>query len=72
MEELVKLLNEQIEKKAKQLEEQSIQINELIKKAGINIGTQNIQNIQQNIKILAYDNTDLSHLTQQDFLYCLK
>ena len=72
MEELVKLLNEQIEKKDKQLEEQSIQINELIKKAGINIGTQNIQNIQQNIKILAYDNTDLSHLTNSDYLKCLK
>ena len=72
MEELVKLLNEQIEKKDKQLEEQSIQINELIKKAGINIGTQNIQNIQQNIKILAYDNTDLSHLKNSDYLKCLK
>ena len=63
MQELVKLLNEKIEKRDRQLEEKNKQIDELIKKAGINIGTQNIQqNINQNIKILAYDNTDLSHL----------
>lgn len=61
---MVNLLNiqleeqrQQLEKRDKQIEEQNIQINELIKKAGINIGTQNIQqNIQQNIKILAYNN----------------
>ena len=76
---LVNLLNEkleirdnQIKKRDKQLEEQNKQINELIKKTGINIGTQNIQNIQQNIKILAYDNTDLSHLKNSDYLKCLK
>ena len=73
MEELVKLLNEKIEKRDRQLEEKNKQIDELIKKAGINIGTQNIQqNINQNIKILAYDNTDLSHLTNNDYLKCLK
>ena len=73
MEELVKFLNEKIEKRDRQLEEKSKQIDELIKKAGINIGTQNIQqNINQNIKILAYDNTDLSHLKNKDYLKCLK
>ena len=73
MEELVKLLNEKIEKRDRQLEEKNKQIDELIKKAGINIGTQNIQqNINQNIKILAYDNTDLSHLKNKDYLKCLK
>ena len=66
---LVNLLNEKIENKDKQLEEKNKQINELIKKVGINIGT---QNIQQNIKILAYDNTDLSHLKNSDYLKCLK
>lgn len=70
---LVNTLNKQLEKRDKQIEEQNNQINELIKKAGINIGTQNIQqNIQQNIKILAYNNTDLSHLTDKDYLKCLK
>ena len=69
MQELVNLLNEQ----KLELKEKNKQIDELIKKAGINIGTQNIQqNINQNIKILAYDNTDLSHLKNKDYLKCLK
>jgi hypothetical protein len=62
--ELVQKLNDQLIEKDKQYEKQleakDKQINELIKKTGINIGTQNIQN---NIKILAYKNTDISHLT---------
>ena len=65
--------DKQIEKKDKQFEEilnkKDKQIDELIKKAGINIGT---QNIQQNINILAYNNTDISHLTDKDYLKCLK
>jgi len=66
-------LNKQLEEQREQIKEQNNQINELIKKAGINIGTQNIQqNIQQNIKILAYNNTDISHLTDNDYLKCLK
>jgi hypothetical protein len=70
---LVEMLNyqlkEQREEHKKQISEQNKQINELIKKTGINIGTQN--NIQNNIKILAYKNTDLSHLTDRDYLQCL-
>ena len=64
---------EQLDKKDRQIEEiinkKDKQIDELIKKAGINIGT---QNIQQNINILAYKNTDISHLTDTDYLRCLK
>ena len=74
---LIEVLNKQIEEQRKEKEEYKIelakrnnQIDELIKKAGINIGTQN--NIQQNIKILAYNNTDVSHLTDNDYLKCLK
>merc|ERR1712098_678255 len=59
---LVNRLNEQLNE---QLKEKDKQINELIKKAGIT------QNIQNNIKILAYKNTDLSHLTDKDYMYCL-
>ena len=70
---LVEMLNQQLkqqkEEHKKQISEQNNQINELIKKTGINIGTQN--NIQNNIQILAYKNTDLSHLTDQDYLQCL-
>ncbi len=58
-------IDEELRKRDKQIDEQNKQINELIKKAGIT------QNIQQNIKILAYKNTDLSHLTDQDYLQCL-
>jgi len=87
MMDLVNRLNEQLEEKNKQLDEQKQQLNEqlneqqlnlveqlkakdkqieeLIKKAGIT------NNIQQNIKILAYKNTDLSHLTDKDYMYCL-
>ena len=64
---LVDMLNNQLKQKDQQLNEQmkelskrNDQIDELIQKTGINIGT---QNIQQNIKILAYKNTDISHLT---------
>ena len=72
MQELVNLLNEKNEKISKydlELDKKNKQIDELIKKAGINIGT---QNIQQNIKILAYNNTDLSHLKNKDYLKCLR
>ena len=72
---LVNMLNDQLKQKDQQLNEQmkelnkrNNQIDELIQKTGINIGT---QNIQQNIKILAYNNTDISHLTDQDYLQCL-
>ena len=80
--ELVNLLNQRIkqqqlelEKRDKQLENRDRQIDELIKKVGIKTGniTTNIQqNIQQNIKLLAYKDTDTSHLTDIDYLNCLK
>jgi hypothetical protein len=63
MTELVKILN-------KKLEEKDKQIDELIKKAGINNSTIT-QNIQNNIKVLAYKNTDMSKLTDKDILKCL-
>ena len=79
--ELINKLNEQqiefkieLDKKEKEhrieIEEKNKQINDLIKKVGIqnsNITT----NVQNNIKILAYKNTDLSHLTDQDYIFCL-
>ena len=68
MMELVDKLNDQLYEQREQIKEQNNQIKELIKKVGI---TQNIQNIQNNIKILAYKNTDTSHLTDKDYIYCL-
>ena len=72
MQELVKVLNEHKEKLNKydlELEEKNKQINELIKKSGINNSTIT-QNIQNNIKLLAYDKTDISDLTDKDFMKC--
>ena len=63
-------LNKQLEEQREQIKEQNEQIKELIKKAGVNIGTQN--NIQNNIQILAYGNSDISHLTDKDYVKCLK
>ena len=64
--ELIKKLNEQLEENKKELDKKNNQIDELIKKAGIT------NNIQNNIKILAYKNTDISHLTEKDYLKCLE
>ena len=66
MKELVKLLNDQLKEQQNQIMEQNNQIKELIKKAGIT----NI-NIQNNIKLLSYGNTDVSHLTNNDYMKCL-
>ena len=77
MNELVALLNKQnddlkkqLEKRDKQIDEQNKQISELIQKAGINNSTIT-QNIQNNIKLLAYKDTDVSSLTDKDILKCL-
>ena len=77
MTELVTILNSQIsdfkkelEEKNKELKKRDNQIDELIKKAGINNSTIT-QNIQNNIKILAYKDTDVSKLTDKDILKCL-
>ena len=77
MTELVTILNSQIsdfkkelEEKNKELKKRDNQIDELIKKAGINNSTIT-QNIQNNIKILAYKDTDVSKLTDKDILKCM-
>jgi len=66
MKQLVKLLNEQ----KIELDKKNKQIDELIKKAGIQNSGTIIQNIQNNIKLLAYDKTDISDLTENDFIKC--
>lgn len=72
---LIKLLNNQIEEQKEQqkllknqLEKRDKQIEELINKVGINI---NNSSITQNIQLLAYNNSDMSHLTDKDFISCL-
>ena len=64
-----KELKKELIKKDEQLKKQNKQIDELIKKAGINISTTNVMN---NIKLLSYSETDRSHLTDKDIIKCLK
>ena len=77
MTELVSILNRQLETKENQikdfqmqLDKRDKQIDELIKKAGIN-NSNNTINIQNNIKLLSYSDTDRSHITDKDILKCL-
>ena len=80
--ELVNLLNQQIETQReefkkekeqlrKEIEEKNKQITELIKKAGFNNSGTITQNIQNNIKLLAYQDTDLSKITDLHIKRCL-
>ena len=84
MKELVRLLNIQmeqqkqeftnkIETQSKQIESQSKQIEKLMGKLEIS-GSFNttISNNVNNITLLSYRETDLSHLTDQDYQYCIK
>ena len=70
MTELVKLLNKQNDDLKQELKKRDEQIDELIKKSGIN-NSNNTINIQNNIKLLSYRDTDISHLTDNDILKCL-
>jgi hypothetical protein len=70
---LVKLLNDKLDKQCKEmktikkeLKKRDKQLIELQKKTGVTIGQQN--NIQNNIKILAFNKTDMSHLKDKDYL----
>jgi hypothetical protein len=72
--ELVRLLNQQLEQQrqefTKKIDAQSKQIEKLMGKLEIH-GSFNTTNIQ-NIQLLAYRSTDISHLTDQDYRSCLK
>jgi len=67
-------LKEQLEKQNSEfrheLDKRDKHISELIQKAGINNSTIT-QNIQNNIKLLAYKDTDISNLTDKDILKCM-
>ena len=82
LKELVRLLNNQIENQSKkfelqrkdlqtQIQNQSKQIEKLMGKLEIN-GSFNTTNIQNNIQLLAYKDTDISHLTEKDYSQCIK
>jgi ElaB/YqjD/DUF883 family membrane-anchored ribosome-binding protein len=76
--ELVRLLNlqleqqkNQLEHKDKQLETQSKQIEKLMDKLEIN-NTYNTINVTNNISLLNYKDTDMSHITDIDYRNCIK
>ena len=78
LKELVNLLNEQLKQQRlefkQEIKKKDNQINELMKKVGVNIGTQNnINNIQNNMNILDfYNKSDISHFKDQDYIGFLK
>ena len=78
LKELVRLMNLKLEQKdkeidlySKQLETQSRQIDKLVNKLEIH-GSFNTTNIQNNIQLLSFKDTDLSHLTDKDYAGCIK
>jgi len=85
LKELVRLMNLQLEQKDKelylhrkqlehqtrQLETQTKQIERLATKLEIN-GSFNTTNIQNNIQLLSFKDTDCSHLTDKDYVFCIK
>jgi len=77
LKELVRLMNIQlkqqksiIDTQSKQLTNQSKKIEKLMGKLEIN-GSFNTTNNIQNIQLLAYKDTDVSHLTDKDYRECL-
>jgi hypothetical protein len=70
MKELVRLMNMQIENQNKQIERQQKQIDKLMGKLEIN-GSFNTT-INNNITLLAYKESDTSHLTERDYMNCIK
>jgi ElaB/YqjD/DUF883 family membrane-anchored ribosome-binding protein len=80
LKELVRLLNLQIQQKddkiktlSHQMEKQQKQIDKLVDKLQVTHITHNTtNNIQNNIKLLCYKDTDISHLTEKDYIGALK
>ena len=77
LQELVRLMNLQLQQKDKELEYQKIQntnqqkqINKLMGKLQVNITNNIVQN--NHIQLLSYKNTDTSHLTENDYVQCIK
>ena len=71
LKELVRLLNNQLQVQNTQIQTQAKQIEKLMGKLEIN-GSFNTTNIQNNIQLLAYKDTDHSHLTEKDYTQCIK
>jgi hypothetical protein len=78
LKELVRLLNLQLTEQGNEIKEhkthiqlQDKKIEKLMGKLEIN-GSFNTTNIQNNFTLLGYRDTDLSHLTDEDYRFCIK
>jgi hypothetical protein len=71
LKELVRLLNNQLQSQNQQIQTQAKQIEKLMGKLEIT-GSFNTTNIQNNIQLLPYKNSDTSHLTHKDYEACIK
>lgn len=65
----INLRDKQIKKKETEIDKRDKYLDKLITKTGFN--NTNIVNIQNNFKLLGYRKTDISHLTETDYLSCL-
>jgi len=71
--ELVRLMNLKLQQKDTQLESQQKQINTQTKQIEKLMGKLEINNsFNTNITLLAYKDTDVSHLTERDYVCCIK
>ena len=78
MKELVRLLNKQLDDKDKEMKSQFDSMQKQIDKLSSKLQIQQINshnnsnNRNYNIKILNYNKTDYSHLTEEDYVRCIK
>lgn len=71
LKELVRLLNLQLQEQRNEIQVQNKKIEKLMGKLEIH-GSFNTTNIQNNFTLLAYRETDTSHLTDEDYRCCIK
>lgn len=62
------LRDKQLKKKENEIDKKDKHLDKLISKTGFSA---NIVNIQNNFKLLGYRKTDISHLTENDFVTCM-
>lgn len=79
LKELARLLNETIKDKDKELQNMQKQIDKLTNKLQIQnvnnimqVNLTNVNNAVNNVYLLNYNNTDYSHLTERDYISCIK
>jgi hypothetical protein len=70
MREKITMFEKELSRRDKEIDSKNKQIDELIKKVGI-VNSNITTNIQNNIELLSYKNTDVSSLSDKDILRCI-